>query len=72
MDIALPVMDGLKAFKSLRNDPHTQAIPVIALTASVMTADRETILSYGFDGYIAKPIDGKIFIETINRILYGI
>ena len=71
MDIALPLMDGIQAFKALRNDPHTQQIPVIALTASAMTTDRETILSYGFDGYIAKPIDQIEFFHTIQQVLYG-
>ena len=64
-------MDGIQAFKALRNDPHTQQIPVIALTASAMTTDRETILSYGFDGYIAKPIDQIEFNHTIQQVLYG-
>jgi signal transduction histidine kinase/DNA-binding response OmpR family regulator len=72
MDIALPDMDGIEAFKLIRENVHLQQIPVIALTASAMTSDRETILAHGLDAYIAKPIDGKIFIETINRILYGI
>jgi len=36
-----------------------------------MTIDRESILSHGFDGYIAKPIDEKIFFNTINKVLYG-
>ena len=69
MDIALPDMDGIEAFKLIRNNVHLQHIAVIALTASAMTSDREIILAHGFDAYIPKPIDGKIFIETINRIL---
>lgn len=71
MDIALPEMDGFQAFKMIREDTHLQNIPVIALTASAMTSDREAILAYGFDGYISKPIDHLEFIHIIERVLYG-
>jgi CheY-like chemotaxis protein len=69
MDIALPGMDGIEAFKVMRNDGRLQHIPVIALTASAMTNDRETILAYGFDAYIAKPIDADLFFKTIDEVL---
>jgi len=71
MDIALPEIDGIEAFKAIRNDAQLLHIPIIALTASAMTSDREIILAYGFDAYIAKPIDDKIFFSTINTVLYG-
>jgi signal transduction histidine kinase/DNA-binding response OmpR family regulator len=71
MDIALPEMDGIEAFKAIRADADLQHIPVIALTASAMTSDRETILAHGFDAYIAKPINYKLFFDTINEVLYG-
>jgi len=71
MDIALPELDGIEAFKAIRSDAAMQNIPVIALTASAMITDREAILSYGFNAYIAKPIDEKLFFKTINEVLYG-
>jgi len=71
MDIALPGVDGIEAFKSIRNNGELSHIPIIALTASAMTSDRETILAYGFDAYLAKPIDEKVFFNTINKVLYG-
>ncbi|MDR3652984.1 MAG: response regulator [Paludibacter sp.] len=71
MDIALPGVDGIEAFKSIRNNGQLSHIPIIALTASAMTTDRETILSHGFDAYLAKPIDEKVFFNTINEVLYG-
>lgn len=71
MDIALPELDGLEAFKTIRSDVVLQYIPVIALTASAMTTDREAILAYGFNAYIAKPIEEKLFFKTINEVLYG-
>jgi len=71
MDIALPEMDGIEAFKIIRKDTRLQHVPVIALTASAMTTDRETILAYGFNAYIAKPIDEIVFFTIINETLYG-
>jgi len=71
MDIALPGVDGIQAFREIRHNVHLSHIPIIALTASAMTSDRETILSHGFDAYLAKPINEKQFFKTINEILYG-
>lgn len=59
MDIQLPGMDGREAMKTLKADGATNEIPIIALTASAMKGDRERLLTDGFDGYIAKPIDIK-------------
>lgn len=71
MDIALPGIDGIEAFKTIRMNGELAHIPIIALTASAMTSDRETILASGFDAYISKPIDENEFFGTINRVLYG-
>lgn len=71
MDIALPELDGIQAFKQIRSNPRLVHIPVIALTASAMLSERETILAYGFDAYIPKPIDDKQFFEIINTVLHG-
>ncbi len=71
MDIALPDFNGIEAFGKLRRMPQTQHIPVIALTASVMKHDRETILSHGFDAFIGKPIIASEFFMVINEVLYG-
>jgi signal transduction histidine kinase/CheY-like chemotaxis protein/HAMP domain-containing protein len=71
MDIALPGVSGIETFKTIRSNGELSHIPIIALTASAMSSDRETILAYGFDAYLAKPIDEKIFFDTINDVLYG-
>jgi signal transduction histidine kinase/CheY-like chemotaxis protein/CHASE3 domain sensor protein len=71
MDIDLPKMNGIAAFKLIRQNPSLQHIPVIALTASAMVAERETILAEGMEAYIPKPIDGQLFFKTINSVLYG-
>jgi two-component system cell cycle response regulator DivK len=55
--------------KLLREDPATAAIPVVAITASVMDQDRARIIAAGFDGYISKPISLKLFLETVRSVL---
>ena len=61
MDIQLPDLDGVSALGRLRQRPETATIPVVALTAFAMDADRERFLAAGFDGYVAKPIDIRRF-----------
>jgi len=69
MDIQLPGMDGITAFHRLRDDPLTQRIPVVAVTASATTADRQAITAAGFDGYETKPIRVKEFPKTVRAVL---
>ena len=69
MDIQLPGMNGIDALGVLRGDPATAAIPVIAVTASVMQQDRKLITEAGFDAYIGKPINLKEFLDTVRNIL---
>ena len=69
MDIQLPGMDGITALKQLRADPVTKSIPTIAITASAMTHNRQTMLAEGFDGYQTKPISLKDFLGEVERVL---
>jgi len=71
MDIQLPSIDGFEAFRRIRSHPDTQAIPVVAFTASVMSSDRHRITDAGFDGFIGKPINLKEFLETVRKTLEG-
>jgi CheY-like chemotaxis protein len=69
MDIQLPGIDGIEALRRLRAAPATRGIPVIAVTASAMTHDRQKIMAAGFDAYQSKPINVKEFVETVRRTL---
>lgn len=69
MDIQLPGMDGISALRHLRTDSLTERIPVLAITASAMTSERQKILEAGFDGYQAKPIRVREFVAEVQRIL---
>jgi two-component system, cell cycle response regulator DivK len=69
MDIQLPGINGIEAFKQIRADANTKAIPVVALTASVTPTDRSAITAAGFDAFIGKPINLKEFLETVKRLV---
>ena len=69
MDIHLPGMDGITAFKHLKADPRTSKIPVIAVTASAMPNEREVIEAAGFEGYQSKPISVKKLAAEVSRII---
>ena len=69
MDLHLPGMDGLAATAVLKQDPSTAAIPVIALTALAMKADREKSQLAGCDGYISKPLRYKELYAAIDTLL---
>src|SRR5689334_227873 len=56
MDIQLPGINGIEAFRQIRADASTAKIPVVALTASVTPTDRHEINAAGFDAFIGKPI----------------
>lgn len=57
MDLSLPEMDGWTAAKTIKSDPVSAHIPIIALTAHAMVGDREKAIEAGCDDYISKPIN---------------
>jgi len=69
MDIQLPGISGIEALGQLRADPTTHAIPVIAITASVMPQDRQKVMAGGFDGLQGKPISVRELLETVRQVL---
>lgn len=69
MDINLPGISGIEALKILREDPLTQHIPVIALSANAMPHDISKALESGFFRYLTKPIKVDEFMETLDVAL---
>jgi len=68
MDVQMPEMGGLEATQAIREREKATGthLPVIAMTAHAMHGDREKCLTAGMDGYIAKPLDPKAFLETVE------
>lgn len=69
MDMRLPELDGWEATRRIKNDPGTQAIPIIALTAHAMAGDREQALAAGCDDYDSKPVDLGRLLAKIEALL---
>ncbi len=69
MDMSLPVMDGWEAARILKDDPETQAIPVLGLSAHAMTPDRDKAITAGCDDYDTKPVDIKRLMGKIQALL---
>jgi len=69
MDMQMPVMDGLEATRRLRADPVLSHLPVIAMTANALLADRQRCLDAGMSDHIAKPIVPEQLWNTLERWL---
>ena len=69
MDIQLPTIDGLEAMKRIRQNPNYATVPIVAVTALTMGGDRERCLAAGADEYLAKPVQLKKLVHTIQNLL---
>jgi CheY-like chemotaxis protein len=69
MDINLPGLSGLDALRSLRAQPETAGIPVIALTAAASDHDKRTGIRAGFYQYLTKPVQVDELIAALERVL---
>ena len=69
MDIKLPDISGLDAILILKKDGQTKNIPIIAVTAFVTPADKADALRSGCDAYIAKPVNIKNLLGTVEVFL---
>lgn len=67
MDLQMPVMDGFSAARQIREQGHV--LPIIALSAAVMEADRKQAQAAGMNDHLAKPIDQAALLATLQRWL---
>ena len=70
MDVQMPEMGGLEATRAIRESEKAtgQHVPIIAMTAHAMQGDRERCLNSGMDGYLSKPLDPKVFQQTVESM----
>jgi len=69
LDLQMPRLDGYGVLAELRGEERFAKTPVLALTASAMTGDREKILAAGFTDYLSKPAGPEMLRETVARLL---
>jgi len=71
MDCQMPVLDGYEATKAIRarEKGSNKHIPIIAMTASAMPADRQRCLQAGMDDYISKPVQPELLMAALHRWL---
>lgn len=69
MDIVMPGMNGFQATRQLSQDAQTSAIPVIIVTTKDQETDRLWGKRQGAKGYLTKPVDGKVLIDTIESVM---
>ncbi len=67
MDMQMPVMGGIEATRAIRSDPRFRALPIIAMTANAMPAEREKCLEAGMNEHVAKPIDPDELFAALGR-----
>jgi two-component system alkaline phosphatase synthesis response regulator PhoP len=69
LDLMLPGIDGLEVAKILRNDPKTEDIPIVMLTAKGEEADVVTGLELGADDYVTKPFSPRVLLARVKAVL---
>jgi len=69
LDICLPGCDGFEVFQQLRQDPATERIPIVFLTARSNVEDRQKARHLGAAGYIVKPFQWTSLVKLVQEVL---
>ena len=69
LDMSLPVVDGWEAARQIKANPASAGVPLIALTAHAMAADRERAMSAGCDDFDTKPVELPRLLGKIETLL---
>ena len=68
MDLQMPKKNGIEATKYIRANFPELDLPIVALTAAVMAGDRENCMKAGMNGFLTKPIEPDVLIETLSGL----
>jgi two-component system cell cycle response regulator DivK len=69
LDLEMPVVDGCMAARTLKQDPATAGIPILAFTGSVRGVDRTRALEAGCEAFLDKPSTGDVILSALGRLL---
>lgn len=71
MDVVMPGLNGFQATRQLTRDPGTAHIPVVMVSTKNQDTDRVWATRQGARGYLTKPIDERLLLETVRQVLAG-
>jgi len=69
LDINMPGIDGVEVCRYLRRDPHTETVPIVAMSSEVEEETVDRVYEAGANAFLAKPIDIDILERALNDIL---
>jgi len=69
LDINMPGIDGVEVCRYLRRDPHTEKVPIVAMSSEAEEETVDRVYEAGANAFLAKPIDIDILERALNRIL---
>ena len=69
MDVVMPGLNGFQATRQLARDPDTATIPVVMVSTKSQETDRVWAMRQGARGYLTKPIDERLLLQTIRQVL---
>lgn len=68
LDVKLPKVDGLEVLRKIKEDGSTRILPVVMLTSSNESRDRQASYNLGVNSYVVKPLDFDQFVEAIGQL----
>lgn len=68
LDLKMPRLDGLQVLREMKQDPRTQAIPVVMMTSSREEGDLLASYRLGVNSFVVKPVDFAEFAETVSQV----
>jgi CheY-like chemotaxis protein len=69
MDVQMPTLDGNEATRRIRTDLQLKKLPIVALTAGALVAERQRALEAGMNDFISKPFDPQALIRKVRRLV---